>query len=374
MIRHAIGAGGTLALFVLTCAFFIGAPQTAQALECGSYDLPNCQGAENQFAGGFNPGVGYGGFGGGNCTATRTPVVFVHGNGENAVNWDAPPAVAPSGYSVPTRSVYEELRAQGYNDCELFGVTYLSYWERKAPQANYHKASKQRLIVDFIQAVKNYTGHSRVDVVGHSLGVSMALSGLTRYNRWNDVRRFVNIAGGIRGLKSCLYSGYANPLFPTCGAMNAYDYDTFGFYPSTGAWWAVYGRNDWTGGSRNRRSMRWTPYYRSSTEFYTIHAGKHDQVACTTLLGWSDCDQGPLFYSYGKVRAQLNVGAGGYAIQADFDFSDKSAYNLAGGDKNGVGHFNSRINSGKIIAAMLRTNCTGASCKGSYNHGPVVAQ
>ena len=40
-------------------------PGTAQALECGSNNGYTCTGAATQYAGGFNPGVGSGGFGGG---------------------------------------------------------------------------------------------------------------------------------------------------------------------------------------------------------------------------------------------------------------------------------------------------------------------
>ena len=53
----------------------------AAALDCGADNGYMCQGTQNQYAGGFSPGVGYGGFGGGSCTATKTPVVFLHGNG-----------------------------------------------------------------------------------------------------------------------------------------------------------------------------------------------------------------------------------------------------------------------------------------------------
>ena len=48
-------------------------------------------GGANQFAGGFSPAnAPYGGFGGGACTAVKTPIVFLHGNGDEAKNWDYP--------------------------------------------------------------------------------------------------------------------------------------------------------------------------------------------------------------------------------------------------------------------------------------------
>src|SRR5258706_8381817 len=111
-------------------------------------------GGSNQFAGGFSPSnSGNGGFGGGNCTASHTPIVFLHGNGDEAKNWDYPPSTGVS-------SVYAEFRAAGYNDCELFGLNYLSSSERAAPQLNYHQPIKAAMLRDFINAVKTYTGNS----------------------------------------------------------------------------------------------------------------------------------------------------------------------------------------------------------------------
>ena len=85
------------------------------ALDCGSYNGFFCT-AATQYGGTFKPGVGYGGFGGATgCTATKTPVVFIHGNGDNAQSFDAPPGKV-TGYTAPPRSVYDELKAQGYKD------------------------------------------------------------------------------------------------------------------------------------------------------------------------------------------------------------------------------------------------------------------
>ena len=69
----------------ITCCILLAlfAPAIASALDY--------QGGADQFAGGFQPlGTPWGGFGGGACTASRTPVVFVHGNGDEAKNFDLP--------------------------------------------------------------------------------------------------------------------------------------------------------------------------------------------------------------------------------------------------------------------------------------------
>lgn len=189
-------------------------------LYCTHGDAPHfCKGTANQYAGGFNPGVGYGGFGGGSCTASKTPVIFIHGNGDSANSWAAPPGNV-SGYTTPPRSVYAEMKARGYNDCELFGVTYLSDSELRTTTAslNYHQPAKYDIITKFIDAVKAYTGKSQVDIVTHSLGVTQTLAALKVNNRWSSVRKFVNIAGGLKGLNSCYYTGYANAMATTCGS------------------------------------------------------------------------------------------------------------------------------------------------------------
>ena len=104
-------------------------------------------GAANQFAGGFNPSnAPDGGFGGGNCVAVRTPVIFVHGNSVNATFF-----AKPTTNGAPT--VYDTLKAAGYNDCELFGITWLNPTEQANQQLNFHTATKAAMIRDFITAV-----------------------------------------------------------------------------------------------------------------------------------------------------------------------------------------------------------------------------
>ena len=151
-------------------------------------------GPSNQFAGGFSPAnAPDGGFGGGDCVATRTPVIFVHGNTVNATFF-----AKPSTSGVP--SVYATLRAAGYNDCELFGITYLSPTEQAQEPLNYHTGAKAARIRDFITAVKAYTGRSKVHIIGHSMGVTVALHGITFGNLWGSIDSFINVAGACAAL------------------------------------------------------------------------------------------------------------------------------------------------------------------------------
>lgn len=344
----------------------------AAALECGTNNGYTCTGPATQYAGGFDPGTGYGGFGGGSCTATRTPVVFIHGNGDSAISFDMPPG-AVAGHTTPTRSPYEELKDAGYNDCELFGVTWLSDVERANPQYNYHEPFSYEVLEDFIDAVKAYTGKAQVDIVAHSLGSSMALAMLKYTGSQAGVRRFVNIAGAIRGLQTCRYSGYQNPLAQTCNAeawVYPYDHYTFGLYPSTGVF--GYGYNRWTGSGTG--SLRTLPASFTSIRFYTITAGLYDQVHCFTTNHAGTCPAGALFNARSNVAAQVDVGFGSSAYQYDWDWSDGMPVNAGGGDNSsGVGHFRSLANTGAILRNMLTTTCT-TGCGSGYAgvHGPVT--
>lgn len=356
-------------LLGITAGLLLASGQ-ALALECGSFDGSFCKGTATQYAGGFNPGVGYGGFGGGSCTASKTPVIFIHGNGDNATSWDAPPGNV-TGYATAPRSVYDELKARGYNDCELFGVTYLSESERSTMTAslNYHRPEKYDIITKFIDAVKAYTGKSQVDIVTHSLGVTQTLAALKVNNRWSSVRKFVNIAGGLRGLNSCYYTGYANAAATTCGSQNIYNSKIFGFFPQ-GWYWGVYVSNSWTG-SGSSNSLRDAPKYNPATQFYTLSAGYKDEIACSTTSFWSGCDLTTKFNTASNVKAQINVGAGSNAAQIDWSWKDFSPYNMMGGDSsNGVGHFRSKNNTGAIIQRMLQTTCSGLDCAADYSFGP----
>lgn len=372
LARGGVAAAAFAFALPLLCATALLVPRTAQALTCGSNTGYTCTGTASQYAGGFSPGVGSGGFGGGTCTATRTPVVFVHGNGDSAISFDMPPG-AMAGYTTPANSVYDELKARGYNDCELFGVTYLDADERATPQYNYHEPAKYQLIKTFIDKIKAYTGKAQVDIVAHSMGSSMALAMLRYSGNQSSVRRFINIGGGLRGLNTCYATGYQSAHAPTCNAeayVSPYDYYTFGFYPNTGV--AGYGYNRWTGSGSN--SLRAMPALFSGISYYTITAGLQDQVHCFTTRYAAGCSSGALFNAGSSVKAQVDIGVGSSAYAYDWNWNDGSPYNQGGGDtSNGVGHFRSKSNAGRIVYNMLATTCT-TGCANGYAgvNGPAV--
>lgn len=155
------------------------------------------------------------------------PVVFIHGNSDGA-NGTGP---GLTGWTA-SRNYFI---SQGYKSPELYATT----WGDANPllSANqYHSKPNLQKVRAFIQAVKAYTGASKVDVVTHSMGVTLARKAILggtandmlnggNYNLGapltSSVDTFVGIAGANRGLVSCFLSGGATP---TCANTN-------GLYP-----------------------------------------------------------------------------------------------------------------------------------------------
>jgi triacylglycerol lipase len=174
------------------------------------------------------PGGSYGGRVFAGQTVVNQPVIFIHGNSDSALG---------TGSSTATgwRSSIEYFKTQGYTSAELYATTW-GPANAVFTSQQYHSKEYLTRLRAFIQAVKAYTGATKVDVVTHSMGVTLArkvikggaasdsLAGGS-YNLGSSlttsVDTFVGIAGANRGLTTCYLSG---PTTPTCGSTN-------GFYP-----------------------------------------------------------------------------------------------------------------------------------------------
>lgn len=173
------------------------------------------------------PGGSYGGKQNDSDAVINHPVIFIHGNSDSALGTGA----AFTGW---TASINYFL-SQGYKTSELYATTW-----GPANQAlsiyQYHSKANLTKIRAFIQAVKNYTGAAKVDVIAHSMGVTLARKAILggaasdlmdggNYDLGPPltgvIDTFVGIAGANRGLVNCYLSG---PTTPACG-------DTNGFYP-----------------------------------------------------------------------------------------------------------------------------------------------
>lgn len=160
------------------------------------------------------------------------PVIFIHGNSD-AANGNA---YGMTGWTA-SRNYFI---SQGYKGAELYAIT----WGDNNPAMSayqYHSLPNLQKIRAFIQAVKAYTGAAKVDIVTHSMGVTLtrkAILGGTGNDALNggnynlgssltsSIDTFVGIAGANWGLVSCYQTGGSTP---TCAATN-------GLYPGYSAW------------------------------------------------------------------------------------------------------------------------------------------
>ncbi len=166
------------------------------------------------------PIIGFGAAG----PVTRTPVIFLHGNN------DVPFA---AGTCSPTNGkilgLAQHLADNGYGPSELWGLGYQGDQcdlaadnTRRSGIAHTNQANVPDLR-RFVRAVLAYTGAKQVDIVGHSLGVTLAREWMRQDLAHHQVRRLVAIDGPNHGIVNC--SG--NPA-------NYYQFAAFGgFTPSS---------------------------------------------------------------------------------------------------------------------------------------------
>lgn len=169
------------------------------------------------------------------------PVIFIHGNSDMAVG--DPNSSTQTGW---TASINYFL-AHGYKPAEIYATTWGPANSALASQ-QYHSKPYVMQVRKFIEAVKAYTGATKVDIISHSMGVTLSrkavlggyasdsLNGGTYYvgsSIISSVDTFLGIAGANLGLASCYTTG---PTTPTCGSTN-------GFYPGYWNGFGVSGRS-----------------------------------------------------------------------------------------------------------------------------------
>jgi pimeloyl-ACP methyl ester carboxylesterase len=199
--------------------------------------------------------VPIGGFGGLHRRAPlhHTPVVFVHGNQADAQNWLSP--------------MLQFQRLAGYSMQEMYAISFNGLGNfyagaptsaPTAPDNDYfgqnpngfgnggHGAANDDEVPDlcrFIEAVQAYTGSRRVDIVAHSLGVTIARKMMVDYPALaRDVTAFVAEAGGNHGTSVCrgLDTSYygCNEIAPGTAWLKALN--AHGESPAPTHWMTVY--------------------------------------------------------------------------------------------------------------------------------------
>jgi len=144
------------------------------------------------------PVIGFGAEG----PVRRTPVIFLHGNNDTpfptACNvYGRVQALAQ--YFADNGYATSELWALGYqgDQCDLPADQTLRARIGHSHQANVPDLRR------FVAAVLAYTGAKQVDIVGHSMGATLAREWMRQDNAHKTVRRLVSIDGPHHGIINC---------------------------------------------------------------------------------------------------------------------------------------------------------------------------
>ncbi len=125
-------------------------------------------------------------------------VVLVHGN---------------AGYPSHWNNTYNKLRAEGYSSSQIYRPNWGS---KSCPLCNNHSGSEETPVRNAINDAINSSCTGKIDVIGHSMGVTLAAQQIIKAGKVSKVDAFVGIAGAYRGLWSCGVWPYAVSN-PSCG-------------------------------------------------------------------------------------------------------------------------------------------------------------
>ena len=197
--RHAKQWSRALTLLVLVAALWLAVAPVPGAAAGGvvGTSLPADFPVINDASLGV-PVIGFGAAG----VAARTPVIFLHGNNDTPFPTDCNPFGNVHDFA-------QFFADQGYAPSELWGLGYqgdqcdlIANPTNRSGEAHSTLANVPDLR-RFVLAVLEYTGASQVDIVAHSLGVTLTREWLRQDRAFHLVRRFVAIDGPNHGIINC---------------------------------------------------------------------------------------------------------------------------------------------------------------------------
>ena len=145
------------------------------------------------------PVIGFGAAG----SVQRTPVIFLHGNN------DTPFPTPPCNFFGYIHAMAQFFADHGYAASELWGLGYQGDQCDLLADQTHRSAGAHSTVANipdlrrFVQAVLDYTGARQVDIVGHSLGVTLARAWMRTDDAFHLVRRLVAIDGPNHGIINC---------------------------------------------------------------------------------------------------------------------------------------------------------------------------
>ena len=129
------------------------------------------------------PMPGFGGVG----ELPGTPLIFIHGNTVSARYW------------LPSRAYFKQ---KGYADASLWALGW--GWDnvRYFDSADLSVQSIDRIVRSVMQHLAKQTGRpvDQVDIISHSLGVTLVRQWMKQTNSWHKVRSFIGACGANEGV------------------------------------------------------------------------------------------------------------------------------------------------------------------------------
>lgn len=126
-------------------------------------------------------------------------VVLVHGNTGSPSHWN---------------NTVDALKSRGYFASQL----YLPNWGSKTNAgSNDHGTTNTSVVKNSIMAAYTNSCTGKIDVIGHSMGVTLAMKAINELGYAGRVNSFVSVAGAQHGLNSCGVYPW-NVSNDTCGA------------------------------------------------------------------------------------------------------------------------------------------------------------
>ncbi|MGS2719647.1 esterase/lipase family protein [Paraglaciecola aestuariivivens] len=130
--------------------------------------------------------------------ACKDPVVLVHGNTADPSSWN---------------NTYNTLLNQGYKAADIYRPNWGS---KSCASCNNHSGSEETPVRQAIESALANSCSGKIDVIGHSMGATLAAQQIDKLAVASYVDTFVGIAGAFRGLRSCGVYPY-NVWSSTCG-------------------------------------------------------------------------------------------------------------------------------------------------------------
>ncbi|MGZ3253475.1 MAG: alpha/beta fold hydrolase [Burkholderiaceae bacterium] len=126
-------------------------------------------------------------------------VVLVHGNTGSPSDWN---------------NTVSTLQSRGYAASQL----YRPNWGSKTCAAcNDHGSANTNPVKSSMQSAVAASCTGKIDVIGHSMGVTLAMKAINELGYSGKVNSFIGIAGAQHGLNSCGVYPW-NVVTPTCGS------------------------------------------------------------------------------------------------------------------------------------------------------------